>query len=295
MSRLEDEHPMQLPAGFAITPMRENELAVLGDWAAAEGWNPGLSDLRIAWQTDSQAFVTLREGDRLAGGGSIYSYDGRFGFMGLFIMRADLRRQGLGAVLWHWRRDTLLGRLREGASIGMDGVFDMVPFYEKGGFKPAYRDLRYQGIAAGRRSGRVITLGPADFGDIEAYDRAFFPAPRAAFLRGWLSQGGAHIAGIRESGRLVACGVARPCRVGFKIGPLFADRSDVAADVLGDLMARIAGSQVQIDIPEPNEAGLAIARGLGLSMSFGCVRLYHGPDPALPVDRIFGVTSLEFG
>jgi len=145
---------MQLPAGFAITPMRENELGILGEWAAAEGWNPGHSDLAIAWQTDPQAFVALREGDRLAGGGSIYSYDGLFGFMGLFIMRADLRRQGLGATLWHWRQDTLLQRLRSGATIGMDGVFNMVPFYERGGFKPAYRDLRYQGIAAGRRSPR---------------------------------------------------------------------------------------------------------------------------------------------
>jgi hypothetical protein len=25
------------------------------------------------------------------------------------------------------------------------------------------------------------------------------------------------------------------------------------------------------------------------------VRLYHGPDPRLPIERIFGVTSLEFG
>ncbi len=286
---------MQLPAGFAITPMREAETKVLDDWAAAEGWNPGLGDLRIAWQTEPEAFVALREGGRLAGGGTIYSYDGQFGFMGLFIMRADLRRQGLGAVLWHWRRDTLLRRVRQGAAIGMDGVFDMVPFYEKGGFKPAYRDLRYQGIAAGQSSKRVVTLSPSAFEAIGAYDRPFFPAPRAAFLKGWLSQSGTHIAGIREDGEIVAYGVARPCRVGFKIGPLFADRADLAADVLGDLLARICGNQVQIDVPEPNGAGLAIVESLGLSMTFGCVRLYHGPDPRLPVDRIFGVTSLEFG
>jgi GNAT superfamily N-acetyltransferase len=286
---------MQLPAGFTITPMREAETKVLDDWAAGEGWNPGLSDLAIAWHTEPEAFVALREGDRLAGGGTIYSYDGHFGFMGLFIMRADLRRQGLGAVLWHWRRDTLLQRLRQGAAIGMDGVFDMVPFYEKGGFKPAYRDLRYQGIAAGERCKRVITLSPSDFADIGTYDRPFFPAPRDAFLKGWLGQRGAHIAGIREDGKMVAYGVARPCRVGFKVGPLFADRADLATDLLGDLLARIAGNQVQIDVPEPNAAGLAIVKSLGLAMTFGCVRLYHGSDPSIPVDRIFGVTSLEFG
>jgi hypothetical protein len=286
---------MQLPAGFTITPMRENEMDILDGWAAAEGWNPGLSDLRIARHADPEAFIALRDGETLAGGGSIFSYDGCFGFMGLFIMRADLRRKGLGTALWHWRRDALLRRLQPGAAIGMDGVFEMVPFYEKGGFRAVYRHLRYQGIATGRRSSRVIALSMADFDDIENFDRTFVPAPRTAFLEGWLGQTEAHIAGIREGGWIVAYGVARRCRVGFKIGPLFAERADLAADVLGDLMASIAGQQVQIDVPEPNAPALDIVNSFDLSMSFGCVRLYHGPDPKLPVERIFGVTSLEFG
>ena len=60
--------------------------------------DPGLSDLEVAWRTDPEAFVALRDGDVLAGGGSIFSYGGDFGFMGLFIMRADLRKQGLAIV-----------------------------------------------------------------------------------------------------------------------------------------------------------------------------------------------------
>lgn len=286
---------MRLPPGFTISPMHEKEIPLLDDWAAAEGWNPGLSDLRIASQADPNCFVSLRDDHGMAGGGSIFSYDGRFGFMGLFIIREDLRGQGLGTVLWHWRRDALLRRLEPGAVIGMDGVFDMVPFYERGGFKAAYRDLRYQGIATGRRSGRVVSLSMADFEDIEAFDRIFVPAPRKAFLKGWLGQTGAQTVGIREDGEIVAYGVVRPCRMGFKIGPLFAHRADLGGDVLGELMARIVGHQVQIDVPEPNTAGVDLARNFDLSMSFGCVRLYHGPDPCLPVDRIFGVTSLEFG
>jgi hypothetical protein len=135
----------------------------------------------------------------------------------------------------------------------------------------------------------------ADFEDIEAFDRAFVPAPRQAFLKGWLGQVGVQIAGIRESGVIAAYGVVRPCRAGFKIGPLFANRADLGRDVLGELLGRVAGDQVQIDVPEPNTTGLAMVRDFDLSMSFGCVRLYHGPDPRLPVDRIFGVTSLEFG
>src|SRR5690606_34514439 len=235
-----------LPDGFTISPMRDEEVAQLFDWAADEGWNPGVADLRIARQSDRDAFIALREpGGALAGGGSIFSYDGRFGFMGLFIMRADLRNKGIGAVLWHWRRDRLRERLAPGTAIGMDGVYDMVPFYERGGFRPAYRHLRVAGMAAHAAMDPVVVfLDKADLEEITLYDRPFFPVPRTRFLQQWSGQPGAHLAALHENGVLAGYGVARPCRVGFKIGPLFAARAEIAQRLLSTLMAKIAGHQV---------------------------------------------------
>jgi hypothetical protein len=34
---------------------------------------------------------------------------------------------------------------------------------------------------------------------------------------------------------------------------------------------------------------------LSVRESFGCARMYNGPQPELPVLRIFGVTSFELG
>jgi hypothetical protein len=59
----------------------------------------------------------------------------------------DVRRHGLGRVLWHERLRRLRARLNPDAPIGMDGVFEMVPFYEAGGFRLLYRDLRFGGVA----------------------------------------------------------------------------------------------------------------------------------------------------
>jgi hypothetical protein len=286
---------MKLPADYSISAMREDEVATLGDWAAAEGWNPGLSDLEIAWETDPEAFVALRHENTLAGGGSIFSYGGDFGFMGLFIMRADLRQKGLGTALWHWRLNRLLERLKPGAGICMDGVFDMVPFYERGGFKKAFRDVRYQGSAVGAADPEVVTLGTGDFAKIAAYDRGFLPAARDAFLARWIAAPGVITMGLHENDELAGYGVARPCREGFKIGPLFADRADIAERIAASLMGSIAGQQVQIDVPEANPAAIALAEGFGFRMSFGCMRLYYGPVPALPIGQTFAVTSLEFG
>jgi hypothetical protein len=286
---------MTLPANFSIGQMREDEVATLGDWAAAEGWNPGLSDLEVAWKTDPEAFIALRDGDVLAGGGSIFSYSGDFGFMGLLIMRADLRKQGLGKVLWQWRRDRLLARLKPGAGICMDGVFDMVPFYERGGFKSAFRDVRFEGTAVGTSEPTAALLDSGDFPEIAVYDRAFVPAVREAFLARWITAPGVVTVGIRENGKLAGYGVARPCRAGFKIGPLFADRPEIAERIARHLMARIPGEHVQMDLPEANPAAVVMAERFGFKMSFGCMRLYYGQQPALPIGRTFAVTSLEFG
>ena len=227
---------MELPEGYVIEPMTAADVDVLRGWAASEGWNPGLNDLRIVWDLAPESFVALRKGDALVGGGSILSYEGAFGFMGLFILRADERGKGLGTALWYWRRDTLRSRLKPGASIAMDGVFEMVPFYQRGGFEPAYQVLRYQGTAQGSDTKDVSVLTQADFDDIDAYDRPIAQVPRAAFLRRWLTQPGGFAVGCRQNGALVGYGAARPCDTGFKIGPLFADSPEIAAKVGQGLM-----------------------------------------------------------
>jgi GNAT superfamily N-acetyltransferase len=128
----------------------------------------------------------LRQGSELASGGTIFSYDGRFGFIGLFIVRRELRGAGLGTQLWHHRLKRLRDRLLPGAPIGMDGVFAMVPFYERGGFALAYRDLRFEGIARGTADPRARSLDPPMFTLVEAFDRAYVPAPRPSFLGQWM-------------------------------------------------------------------------------------------------------------
>ena len=276
-------------------PMTAQEVPVLVGWASREGWNPGLADARIAWDYDPGAFIALRHGGELVGGGSILSYEGRFGFMGLFIVRADHRSQGLGRQLWTYRRDHLRQRLQPGSIIGMDGVLAMVPFYERGGFQCSSLDLRFEGAGAGSESPGVFPLSDVSFEEVDRYDRLHVPAPRTGFLKRWIGQLGAHAVGVGVGGRLTGYGVMRPCEIGFKVGPLFADDPAGAEQLLVTLVSRARGGRIQLDVPESNPHALALARSLRFEESFRCARLYLGGIPALPVERIFGVTSFEFG
>lgn len=275
--------------------MRDAEIATLEDWAAQEGWNPGLGDLDVARASDPEAFVAIRQGETLVGGGSIISYGDKFGFMGLFILRPDMRGQGLGGRFWRWRRDRLKARLDADATIGMDGVYAMTSFYERGGFTAAYRHVRMQGVARGRADAGVTSDMTRLIDDILSFDNGRFPAPREIFLRNWLDRPGLHVAGLYRGETIVGYGVARPCRSGFKIGPLFATDVVTADRLLGDLLARIDGAQVQIDMPETNRIALALAGKYGLEEVFGCVRLYYGDRPKIFIEDVYAVTSLEFG
>ncbi len=285
-----------MAAELTIRPMTRTELETLVDWAAAEGWNPGLNDAQIFWDTDPAGFIAAELRGELIGGGSIVAYEGVFGFMGFFIVRPEYRGQGLGRQLWYARRDRLIARLQAPAVIGMDGVFTMQDFYARGGFVLSHRDLRFAGVgvAAALDTG-LVDLAEEPFAELASYDAAHFPAPRDDFLRAWIAQPGGRALGAMRAGMLQGYGVIRPCRQGYKIGPLFAADAQIADSLLRGLADQARGESLFLDVPENNPEALALAARHGLREVFGCARMYYGPPPRLPDQEIFGVTTFELG
>jgi len=63
----------------------------------------------------------------------------------------------------------------------------------------------------------------------------------------------------------------------------------------GFVCAERNGEPLFLDVPEPNEAALALAARHGMREVFGCARLYHGPAPTLPLQQTYGITTFELG
>lgn len=278
-----------------IRPMTRAELDVVVDWAAAEGWNPGLHDADAFWETDPAGFVAAEMDGRLAGGGCAVAYGRSLGFLGLFLVRPDLRGSGVGADLWA-ARTQLSARLDPGAPVGMDGVLAMQPFYARGGYVLAHRDVRHSFTASkgGREEGIVPAAG-LPFEALAAFDAEHFGAPRPAFLRRWLSMPESTALVATEGGRPTGLGVIRRCRAGHKVGPLFAARSEVADALLRSLAAGVPGETVYLDVPESNPAAVALTRRWGMTEVFQCGRMWQGRPPPVPHERIYGVTTFELG
>ncbi len=285
-----------------IRQMTRAEAEELVAWAAREGWNPGLHDAELFWATDPEAFIAAELEGKLIGGGAITSYNnGEFGFMGLFIVHPDYRSRGFGNTLWHMRRQRLLDRLQAGASIGMDGVFDMQSYYAKGGFVFSHRNLRFETeiteppTISPEVESNIVPLTDVSFEELLAYDRTCFPAARPQFLNGWVTQPDALAVGYLHEGELAGYGVIRRCQSGCKIGPLFANNQSIADALYAPLAKFAVGGPLFLDAPENNPAAMAFVAERGMSEVFGCARMYLGPFPDVAHERIFGVTTFELG
>jgi len=276
-----------------IRAMTLPELETVLDWAASEGWNPGLQDAASFHAADPGGFLlgTL-DGEPVA---SIFAvrYGARFGFIGGYIVRPGFRGKGLGMAIWR----AGMARL-EGRNVGLDGVPAQQANYARSGFKLAHRNVRYEGRGSDiPPADRVLPLGPQDMGDVLLYDRAFFADDREQFMRCWLQQAGSVAFGVRDTGgALLGYAVLRPCRAGFKIGPLCAESPEVAEELMQAVLGRVpADEPVFLDVPEPNAAAVALALRHGMRACFETARMYTGEDPGLPLARQYGITTFELG
>ncbi|MEL7588958.1 MAG: GNAT family N-acetyltransferase [Prolixibacteraceae bacterium] len=279
-----------------FTKLGFDGLKTLVGWARDEGWNPGLHDADVFWGTDPDGFYGYYENGELVAGGSVVCYSGKFGFMGFFIVRPDLRGTGIGRRLWFQRRDKLLSRLQEGAPIGMDGVVAMQPFYQKGGFQLAFRDERHE------RTGQPFLLHPfvlpvkeQDMDQVVEYDSRCFGFSRPQFMQQWLNLADASAFKYQADGKVRGLAVIRKAAAGHRIGPLFADSRNIAEELYKACLDAAPGEQVFIDIPVINSDAVALVQKYGTNCCFECGRMYYGKAPVMTVDKIFGITSLELG
>jgi len=277
---------------FIIRTMRPDEIQLAIDWAAAEGWNPGIGDAACFAAVDPEGFLIAELDGAPAATVSCVNYDARFAFLGFYIVRAELRGKGYGLRIWNAAIAHAGARV-----IGLDGVTAQQENYRKSGFQLAYANVRYGGAIAAPVAPRadIIALRDAPFAAVEADDATVFPAPRSAFLRAWIGAPSHVGCALVRDGRPAGWGVIRPCRKGFKIGPLVAEDRDSAEMVLSALLARVGGGEIFLDVPGINRTAIALAQDFGLAPVFETARMYTGATPPLRLERVFGVTSFELG
>src|ERR1700722_7881323 len=197
---------------LSIRTMRPDEISIAVNWAAAEGWNPGLADDACFAAVDPEGFLIGELDGAPAATVSCVNYGASFAFLGFYIVREDLRGRGYGLRIWNAAIAHAGPRV-----IGLDGVVAQQQNYRKSGFELAYANVRYSGTVAAPDAPQagVIALAEVPLAAVEAYDATVFPAPRPAFLRAWIGSPGHVGCALMRDGGLVGWGVIRPCRGGL--------------------------------------------------------------------------------
>ena len=319
---------------YQVTHMTRDEVDLAVDWAAREGWNPGLHDAQCFYQTDPQGFFAGRLNDRIVAIGSAVVYDNNFAFCGFYIVDKPHRDQGYGIELTRARLNYIGQR-----NAGIDGVMEMVDKYHLLGYEFAHNNARYSLESfqskthleapkpqsdqhhqitiqnplirpaghllpkpgeKGNKEGSyleelIVPINSIDFESLCAYDRAHFPAARPSFLSCWTEQKQSRAVAYVLNNQIQGYGVIRTCRNGFKVGPLFADTPAIANSLFTHLIQYAKGKVVFLDIPENNPFAIELTKYFKMTKVFATARMYLKEQPKLKTEGIYGITSFELG
>lgn len=274
--------------GLRIAPMSVADLRLAPDWAAAEGWNPGLGDAEAFHAADPGGFLMGWIGDAPVAAISVVRHSARFAFLGLYLCRPEWRGRGIGWAVWQAGLACAGDR-----TIGLDGVAAQQENYRRSGFVAAGRTLRHAGRVAPGPAEGLTTVAP---GDAAALDRAATGIDRPAFLAAWCTDtADRRSLGLRRDGALVAFGTVRLCRAGVKVGPLTAGSAGDAHRLLRALAGLFPDQPLVLDVPAAHADAVTLAGSLGLRPDFETARMYRGPAPGGAAGRVWGVATLELG
>ncbi|WP_322410484.1 GNAT family N-acetyltransferase [Microbacterium invictum] len=278
---------------FEIGAASAADVTMMAEWAVTEGWNPGVTDAHAFAVADPRGFLIGRLDGEPVTSISVVRYGDDFGFLGMYIARADVRGRGLGFQTWQAGMDRMTGRV-----VALDGVVAQQDNYRRSGFVPAWTNIRYEGspVPTPAPSGvRVVDAREIPFDRLAAYDRRCFGAPRDAFLAAWVSLPARSARVALRGEEIVGFAVLRDAAAASRLGPVFAEGESVASALVSALADDRGAGKVAVDVPGVNARAVAWAQAHGWSPSFETARMYTGEAPAIETAGIFGITSLELG
>ncbi len=282
---------MKAMGNYVIRQAEKKDMDFFIAQAKKEGWNPGLKDGEVFYETDPKGFFIGQLDGRPIATISAVRYN-HFGFLGFYIVAKAHRGKGYGLQLWHHAMDYL-----SGCHIGLDGLVLQQSDYKKSGFVFHYPHLRFEGsrFPKPRPNDAIKSAGQVDFEALLAYDSHHFPSQRQVFLKAWLAMDNAESLVYQDQGGIRGMATIRKCFSGYKIGPLFAETPKIAEELFLNLASLAQSMPVYLDISQENNEALELVLRYKMNFVFEAARMYNKSIAQLPRDEIYGNTTFELG
>lgn len=275
-------------SGVQFKTMQRDDLPIALDWAAGEGWNPGLEDATAFWESDPHGFFLAEVEGRAVAAISVVNHSSDFAFLGLYLCLPKFRGKGIGYGLWKHALRHAGGRI-----VGLDGVPDQQANYRKSGFDLTGQTYRYLGVLDGRTSNDLRSVEHSDLETLVELDFRANGYSKPAFLRNWITDSATRKTLVLGE---VPRGFAtiRACQSGHKIGPVIAETLEDAEALVRGVVQLVEANEVMIDVADDCAPLMNFCKTQGMTVAFNTARMYRGAAPK-PGALLRTIATMELG
>ncbi len=296
------KHPNTPRPHLNMHKMEQNHVEIVRQWCINEGWNLGLHDAKIYLQIDPNGHFILFDKEEPIGSISLVRHRDDFFTIGPFIVKPEYREKGHGVFIW----DKAMSRLNDllNPSILLYAVEAQVNRYRNLGFNMQHKNLKWElnqkAYKAAKPTVPCTFLTPDVINIISEYDKHIFTASREKIITELLTYPDINGFFVWADNKIKGYGLIRPCILGNRIGPLFADSKEIAKSIIGALLQHSGAENVVIDMPESNKEGVLLMTELEAkhnqkSDTIAMVKGQLSPEYNHNIGKNFGIFSLEIG
>ena len=260
------------------------------------GWNQTLADWErfLAAEPDGCFLAEWNGGP--AGTATTIIYSQALAWIGMVLVHPDFRRLGIGRALLERCIEHL--RSREVRCIKLDATPLGKKVYDGLGFVEEWTLTRWErAVANSPKLERASSIRDCqDANAIESLDVEAFGTSRRKVLEPLLKQARCALVSETECGRIEGYGLLREGSAACYLGPIVAESTHIATQLVNALLPAAEGSTVYWDIPDQNGAAVELAKEHGFMPQRTLTRMYLGEN-ATPGDpqRQFAIAGPEIG
>lgn len=248
------------------------------------GWNQTAADwAMLLEQSTCGNFLACYNGVE-AGTVTTVTYTQKLSWVGMLLVAPEFRRLGVGTALLQ----AAIRAVRALGAVCLDATPAGKPLYDRLGFRELYRLGRWLRPPAPLERGPAVKCMPLSHESLPAildYDRPVFGADRAGILRYLLHNTPSLAFFYSDDREIQGYCLGRTGQNYVHIGPLVADRLEIAGDLLLSALLVCAHQPVILDNSSQHPGWDQLLHNLGFMEQRPFIRMYLG-DKRLGVKRL---------
>jgi GNAT superfamily N-acetyltransferase len=289
-----DPNSLKQPKQLQIRPALAHEIPLVYQLAHLEGWNFGVDDMWVATQAMLNSFLVGTVDDQVVACRAITRYQTGFTYCSFLLVDPEFRGLGYGRRLW-------AAALENAGSTNI--IIDTMPgkdqWAREYGFQPSdiFCSYHLDSHTQDDTSHHPLPIFPVQsfLSDVLTYDEPFFPAPRRPYMTTWLNMPHAKAFVWYENNTVQGYGVIRKANQGYRIGPLYADHSEIASHLFRALITGLQNEPIALSMPEQSPLTQSFVKEFQLRATVRLQRWYSKFPLTIPYNKIAAITNFTYG